>query len=331
MNNEPDNRETLIGKASRGEISSDVAEAEAERLGVGPLARKPRESSFDPMSEPWWTLPMAIAWIAWRRPRQVVLCWDEYRLKCLVWRRVLGRERLVWDSPVTLSRLLLAERGAESAVKNRKAKIVKSVMSVQSAKAELWRALQEGTLHATGVNVDGGRRITIFDFEWRDLECMEEQGRDIICVRDASPRTSARILGRREGVTNGYIDVVVRRTDITANWRPLEPTLTGAGRLKATAPPPKKVARRGAVPKYDWGEAEMLVFELMNKNGEFREWDVDSGWCTRADLERRVLEYFDDQVTRNKLKRSPGESTVRGKVALSLAKWRLTQEASKGQ
>jgi hypothetical protein len=331
MNNGPDNREALIGKAWRGEISSDVAEAEAKRLGIGPLARKPKESSFDPMSEPWWTLPMAIAWIGWRRPRQVLRCWDEYRLKCLVWRRVLGRDRLVWDSPVTLSRLLLAERGAESAVKNRKAKIVKSVMSVQSAKAELWKALQEGTLHATGVNFDTGRRITIRDFEWCDLECIEEQGRDIICARDASPRTSVRMFRRREGVANGYIEVVVRRTDITANWRSSEPTLTGAGRLKATEPAPKNVARRGAAPKYDWGEAEMLVFELMDKNGEFREWDVESGWCTRADLERRVLEYFDHQVTRNKLKRSPGESTVREKVRLFLAKWRSAQEASKGR
>jgi hypothetical protein len=91
---------------------------------------------------------------------------------------------------------------------------------------------------------------------------------------------------------------------------------------------PVKARRRGAAPKYDWPEIEIFVFELMEEEGEFREWDVDSGWCTRADLERKVLAYFNDRVSRKKLKRSPGESTVRQKVAFSLAKWRSTQKAN---
>jgi hypothetical protein len=78
---EPDTRDSLIKKALRGAISPATAEAEAKRLKLGPLARKPKESAFDPVSEPWWTLPMAMAWIVWRRPRPVLAFWDKYRLE----------------------------------------------------------------------------------------------------------------------------------------------------------------------------------------------------------------------------------------------------------
>jgi hypothetical protein len=38
MTGEPDTRDSLIRKALRGDISPDDAEAEAKRLGLGPLA-----------------------------------------------------------------------------------------------------------------------------------------------------------------------------------------------------------------------------------------------------------------------------------------------------
>jgi hypothetical protein len=41
--------DSLIRKAVRGEILPEAAEAEAKALGFGPLARKPKESMFDPM------------------------------------------------------------------------------------------------------------------------------------------------------------------------------------------------------------------------------------------------------------------------------------------
>jgi hypothetical protein len=187
---EPDPKASLIEKALRGEILPAAGEAEAKRLGLPPLACKPEESAFDPMSEPWWTLPMAMAWIAWRRPRQVLGCWDKYRLRCWAWRRALGRHRLVRGRPATLRLLLRAERSAAEAKSEApRTTIVQSVMGVRSAKAELWRALQEGTLQATGINPDTGRRVQILAFEWYDLENVEEQGRDIVRVRNAAPRS----------------------------------------------------------------------------------------------------------------------------------------------
>jgi hypothetical protein len=93
----------------------------------------------------------------------------------------------------------------------------------------------------------------------------------------------------------------------------------------------RKPNRRGARPKYDWDEIEILVFQLMNDKGEFREWDVGSGWCVQADLERKVLNYFEDRVERGKQLdsitklRAPGEGHIRKNVAIMLARWRTKQ------
>jgi hypothetical protein len=192
-------------------------------------------------------------------------------------------------------------------------------------------ALGEGALHATGVSVDTGRRIPISDFEWRDLECREEQGRDIICVRQASTprrRTVGQILGGSEGSVNGYIDVVVRRTKVIENWPP-----SAATELTA----PRETNRRGAPPKYDWPEIETVVFTLMDEKGEFNERDVDSDWRTKADLERKILDIFEDRLTSQRQKRAqkqptgPSESLVRKRVGAMLAKWRERAKANKGQ
>jgi hypothetical protein len=127
-------RDSLIKKVQRGEISRVDAETEAKRVGLPPLERKPNVSSFDPMLEPWWTLPMAMAWIVWRRPQRVVLYWDEYRLKCWTWRRSLRRDRLLQHSPATLGLLLREERSGEAEVRDDP-----KIMSVRSAKAALWK------------------------------------------------------------------------------------------------------------------------------------------------------------------------------------------------
>jgi hypothetical protein len=357
VTHEKKDRESLIRKARCGEISSDAAEAEAKRLGLGPLARKPKESDFDPMSEPRWTLVMAIAWIAWRRPRLVLYFWDKFRLEFWDWRSFLRHVEpearthyyLVQRRPATLGLLLRLEREEARAEE----KVLKSEMSCQTANAKLWKALQAGEVQATGISLGTSQRVQIPSYEWEDLSNVEEKGRDLVWVQNASspPFTRPRARGAAAKliaqhlhgrddvdaasppVPHGYANVMVGRTEVMRIWPSLEPapTAAAAAQLNSAESGPVKAVRRGATPKYDWAEVEILVFELMNEKGEFREWDVDSGWCTRADLERRALEHFEDQVTRNTLKRSPGESTVRGKVVLSLAKWRSTQEASKGQ
>jgi hypothetical protein len=78
-------RDDILDRASRGEITPEQAEEEALRLGVGPLARRPDSDAFDPMKEPWWTLPMAAAWVIWRTPAAVRRVWQAYRSEVREW------------------------------------------------------------------------------------------------------------------------------------------------------------------------------------------------------------------------------------------------------
>jgi hypothetical protein len=120
-------------------------------------------------------------------------------------------------------------------------------MSVQSAKAELWRALQEGTLNATGVDFDTGRRVSIPGLEWHDLECIEEDRRDVVRAHNIATRSTKRTPYRRTAdkliaqrlqgrgdvheysrrPAYGYANVLVNRTEAITIWPPLEHAPTG--------------------------------------------------------------------------------------------------------
>ena len=78
-------RDDLIDDVQNGRMSPEAAEEEAARLGLPPLARVPDPASYNPMCETWWTLVMAIAWIAWRSPRKVCKFCDTYRRECCDW------------------------------------------------------------------------------------------------------------------------------------------------------------------------------------------------------------------------------------------------------
>jgi hypothetical protein len=78
-------RDDLITKVQRGEMTPADAESEAKRLGLRSLASEPDPNDYDPMREPFWTLPMAVAWIAYRTQNAVRNWWDEYRKECWDW------------------------------------------------------------------------------------------------------------------------------------------------------------------------------------------------------------------------------------------------------
>ena len=73
----------LFERAGRNEITGDAADAEAERFGLGRLSRAPSATEYDPQKERFWTLPMAIAWIAYGNFEAVREQWAEYRGQCL--------------------------------------------------------------------------------------------------------------------------------------------------------------------------------------------------------------------------------------------------------
>src|SRR5262245_60719419 len=76
---EPSPRDLVIERVRIGEITPEEAEAEAGRQGFGPLATKPNPVDFDPSQMPDWSLPMALAWIAWRTTDAVREHCAEYR------------------------------------------------------------------------------------------------------------------------------------------------------------------------------------------------------------------------------------------------------------
>jgi hypothetical protein len=205
-------RDDIIDKVRRGEMTPQHAEVEAARRGIKPFASEPEPAGFDPMCEAWWSLPMAIAWIAWRSPHNVREFWDAYRSECRDWNcrewrdgpdgPVYAGHFLEQRRPATLSSLLFAERhdSAQGLLPH----------AINDAKAKLWEALGENSCQATGVSTETGERVVIPDYAWRDLHDIEERGRDVLRVREANG----------VWIDRGYNDVALRRQNIMAIWQP---------------------------------------------------------------------------------------------------------------
>ena len=207
-------RDELIDKVQHGKLTPEQAEAEALRLGLGlgPFARCPDPYSFDPMAEVWWSLPMAVGWIAWRSPDRVREYWDAYRQECWDWHfqkwrvGVDGPEYegffLEQRRPATLLRLYLAEpyvaAGDDAS---------EQVMSVKDAQHALWQALGEGLVLATGISAQSSERTLIPAHEWRDLGYFEERDKDVVRARKPGPLPCG-----------GYEDVAFPRKGVMALW-----------------------------------------------------------------------------------------------------------------
>ncbi|MBZ6077573.1 hypothetical protein [Microvirga puerhi] len=200
----------LIAKIQNGELTPDEAEAEAARLNLKPLAYEPEPEDYEPLNEVFWTLPMAVAWIAYRTPDAVREWWDAYRTECRDWH--FRRWRLGFDGPIREG-YFLEQRSPASLVSLRLAEIIDSraesdpglTMEIAEAKEALWIALQQAFFEATGISAETGKRVPIPAYEWRDLDHIEEGGHDVICTR---------------GVRGGprYEQVVVRSLPIVRTW-----------------------------------------------------------------------------------------------------------------
>lgn len=210
-------RDVLFDDVRYGRLAPHEAEAEAERLGVGPLVRQPDPAGFDPLREAHWTVAMAVAWIAWRTPDQVRDAWDVYRAKRRRWgfrRWRVGPDGEVHEghvleplSPANLSRLGMLEAYQRSCHDDSA-----EVPSVASAAASLLEALRQGALKATGRTRQSRSRTSIPPEQWQDLEFVEHDDRDIVrCERPGSNRQP------------WYEDLTIRSADIRAIWPPLAP------------------------------------------------------------------------------------------------------------
>lgn len=167
-------RDELIRKVECGELSPVEAEAEAARLKLKPLAYRPEPDDYNPMKEASWSLPMAVAWIAYRSPDDVREWWNAYRKKCEEWRFLECRDRsgglrfghflLSW-SEATLDQLRRAERNPPLPRSD-----PNFSMTVEDAIKALWAALRSSRFEATGKPHLSGRRVSIPPAEWDDLD-----------------------------------------------------------------------------------------------------------------------------------------------------------------
>jgi hypothetical protein len=207
-------RAELIENVMYGRMTPEAAEAEAVRLCLGKFARTGNPARFDPMKEASWTLPMAVAWIAWRSTDFVRRFWDADRHKCWRWHFREWRAEpagpkyaghfLEQQISATLSLVGLGERHYRTHLL-----LPERSISIQDSKLQLWRALEEKIIQATAIDIATGQRITIADHHWRDLEVIEERGRDVLRPRHLwnDPKT-------------GYSDVAIRRKALLSIWPP---------------------------------------------------------------------------------------------------------------
>jgi hypothetical protein len=211
---EPSPRDLLIHRVRIGEITPEEAEAEAKQGGFGPIATKPSPIDFDPAQMPYWSLPMALAWIAWRHIQQVREHCAEYCENWLHWfpgswnvptgdglefKRIDGHELRSSRQP-TVVRLGFTE----SYLSSTETLPSTCQMSIAKAEKELFYALAAGRLVAAAKD-SAGKVVEIPQREWPYLRLFEEQESDVL-KHDALDATPA------------FTEIELRREDLQRLW-----------------------------------------------------------------------------------------------------------------
>lgn len=244
-------RDDLITLVQRGQMGPADAECKAKRLGLSPLASEPDPNDYDPMREPFWTLPMTVAWIAYRTQDAVRKWWDDYRKECRDWHFRIWR---VPGGPIFEGHFL-EQRSSATLVRLQMMEVldVKGLMSVERAIDALWLAIQNGSVEVTGIDEDSSRRVSIPAEQWHDLTWCEERGRDVIRAMPKPGGTNARY---------GY--VLMRAETLRERWR--------AGLLtRATLPELMRPEGGGYMPLYcaaQWiaTEGGLVSFDPCDEN-----------------------------------------------------------------
>jgi len=210
-------RQAMIGLVMDGVLSSGEAEALAEKWGQRPFATVPRLSKFNPMVESGWSLAMTVAWISMRSSQAVRDSWAPYRAECWEWFGVMRRLPLdggkdSWTADGAELRSLGAwtvnDLGLLEATN---LDTEPKVVSIKSAREDLWRKLAEGKIVASGLNAQG-QAVQIPAHEWHYLELAgSDDGRDYVIQRSVSLKPA-------------YTDLKLLRIAVLDQW----PELNGS-------------------------------------------------------------------------------------------------------
>jgi hypothetical protein len=177
---DPSPRDILIDRVRRGELTPEDAEQEAERHGFGPLATKPPLTEFDPDKMHWWSLPMAVAWIAWRNSAIVRDHCAEFAKQCLYW------TSQSWNVPINngteFARIEgheLKELGRPTVCRLALAEALPPIMTVAEAEKQLFAELAAGRIIAIAKDATGNV-VEIPQREWPYLQRYEEGQADVL-------------------------------------------------------------------------------------------------------------------------------------------------------
>jgi hypothetical protein len=336
----PSPRDNLIDQVRRGQITPDEAELEAEKQGFGPLATTPDPIDFDLEGMPWWSLPMALAWIAWRERKRVREHCAEYRNDWLIWvpgswnvptddgaefARIDGHE-LKAVGPSTACRLEMIETN----LKSTGLLPPTTRMAVSQAEKQLFATLAAGQIVAVAKDVEG-RIVDVPQREWPYLQLFEENQRDVLKFdpldRDAAyseikiPRDELRRVWREyeleflpyspstETAPRSHLNIQLRKGEIVSRYS----GETSLGN-PADAVPRQRAGRK---PGYDWEDVELFVRRELNARGDFSDAGQVDDWKCQADLERSVAGYI-EQIS----SRAPATSTIRENIGPMVNAWR---------
>lgn len=206
-------RQALFNDLESGRTTPEAADDRARALGLEALTPSLDAAHFDPMSETYWTLAMAVAWIAWADLERVRECMPNWREKHLswFWREYVdanaesgAQVRSGWflerthkgEAPLLYLSLCEASKAGEGAPPD-----LPQRHTVHEAKKQLWERLSSGEITAT--TLFNGAPHAIPAHEWTHLQADEHLERDALYLsHDAylGPRYVSDVLLPRAGV-----------------------------------------------------------------------------------------------------------------------------------
>jgi hypothetical protein len=100
-----------------------------------------------------------------------------------------------------------------------------------------------------------------------------------------------------------------------------KPERTAAnGRLTAIAQRPK--GKPGAKARFDWEDIETLVFQILEKKGDFDAPDTTDDWKSQNALIKKVIYYIERPSGGVGAGKGPADSTLKGRITPMVRRWR---------
>lgn len=220
-------RNDLLVRVARGEVTPKDAEAEAEREKLGPLAGVRDPDRFNPFGEDRWTNPMVVSWIRWRDTERVRRQMEGYRAELKKWeRRGKGHVLVPMLSKAQVTELKLDQDGEDFSY-------------FADAQRDLWTRLKNSELAAVGIDRNTSRPVTIPAAEWVYLTLWGKNTRKNTRPNSVAVPPTIRLRGYhrrlpREMQKIRYDDINVSREDVLRLWPMAEPPV-GQASLEANA------------------------------------------------------------------------------------------------